>query len=635
MHGRFPGPLSVLLIYNGRHDDHPVRQHLQESDVDVNLRGEASLPAGLDALSAADWDAILTDVERLSNDPIGIVRRCNDAGAEGPVIVLAGPTTLHAAEASLQSGAAEVVRNDRLTPALLAHLLRWATEHTRTQQHLYQREAWLRSVTKQISDGLFRSTPDGEIVYASPSFVDLLGYETEEALSRTRPDALYADPKERDRLLQTVHDQGEASELSITFRCADGTPNRTLVSCTHIQGKEGAVEYLDGVVTTAPVPSPRTQHLQLYRDALDHSYIPAMILDAQSFNRSGAPDPRIAYANEALALMCGCDAEALHEQPLRRVISSPADAQTDLLSTLANGTPWSGRLHTVCANNAPIPASWFFTPLRNEAGALEYWLGVQHAPSDGRVPSSNQEKTQTTEDATSLKTAVLHNLSHEMRTPLTSINGFSQILKEELAPPHSHIADRIQHDSKRLQETIDSVLRLSRLETTDVSLDRTSVDLRSVVQTVHTRLHPKLEQEAIDFSFDRPSTPITAHASRGAVTRIVTNLLDNAVKFTPEGGRVALRVYQSRNASSEAVIEIEDTGIGIDEEFLPVLFDSFTQESQGLSREYDGLGLGLAIVHQLVDLLNGTIDVTTEKGTGTCVIVRLPAHAHADSSAAR
>lgn len=104
-----------------------------------------------------------------------------------------------------------------------------------------------------------------------------------------------------------------------------------------------------------------------------------------------------------------------------------------------------------------------------------------------------------------------------------------------------------------------------------------------------------------------------------ALTRITENLLENAIKFTPEGGRAEVRAWEE-----EAVLEVEDTGIGISEEALSEVFKAFKQESEGFGRDYEGSGLGLSIVKKLTEALGGTIDVKTEKREGSCFTVRLP-----------
>ncbi len=111
------------------------------------------------------------------------------------------------------------------------------------------------------------------------------------------------------------------------------------------------------------------------------------------------------------------------------------------------------------------------------------------------------------------------------------------------------------------------------------------------------------------------------HWNEDAVHRICRNLLENAIKFTPKGGRVEVRV---RSEDTGAVLQVEDTGIGMKPENVPELFRAFKQESEGPAREYEGSGLGLSTVKRLTEELGGTVEVDTEKGEGTCFSIRLP-----------
>jgi signal transduction histidine kinase len=129
------------------------------------------------------------------------------------------------------------------------------------------------------------------------------------------------------------------------------------------------------------------------------------------------------------------------------------------------------------------------------------------------------------------------------------------------------------------------------------------------------------EENGVSVHVETPDTPVETYADDTAVRRVLSNLLDNALKFTPEGGEVWVRTYAD---GTETVVDIEDTGVGIAEEALSDVFTAFKQESEGLTREYEGAGLGLSIVRELVDALGGTITLDSEKGEGTCVTVRLP-----------
>jgi PAS domain S-box-containing protein len=225
------------------------------------------------------------------------------------------------------------------------------------------------------------------------------------------------------------------------------------------------------------------------------------------------------------------------------------------------------------------------------------------------------------EEASRVKSTMLKNLSHEIRTPLTSILGFARVLKENLSGEDGRAARLVHEAGTRLKGTVDSVLQLSKLETGTQDLNRERLDLAVVATEVADLLRPQAEDKALRLHAEVPDAPVEGWWNEGALRRIAENLLENAIKFTPEGGTVTLRVGQ---VDGRAVLEVEDTGVGISEEALPDIFDAFKQESEGLTREYEGSGLGLANVKELTELLGGTVEVESQKGEGTRFTVHLP-----------
>lgn len=225
------------------------------------------------------------------------------------------------------------------------------------------------------------------------------------------------------------------------------------------------------------------------------------------------------------------------------------------------------------------------------------------------------------EEAAQLKSAMLANMSHELRTPLTSITGFSEMLEENLNGDLEVFATQIHQSSQRLMDTLDSVLHLSKLEAGVHELEREELPLEEIVEDVLEMTHHRAEEKSLALTTDSPSESVVGRWNRDAVFRICRNLVDNAIKFTPEGGRVDVRVGTD---NQEAVLQVEDTGIGMKPDHVMGLFEAFQQESEGLGREYEGSGLGLSIVKQLTEELEGSVEVETEKGTGTCFTIRLP-----------
>jgi PAS domain S-box-containing protein len=228
---------------------------------------------------------------------------------------------------------------------------------------------------------------------------------------------------------------------------------------------------------------------------------------------------------------------------------------------------------------------------------------------------------QEAEEANRLKSALLANMNHEIRTPLTSITGFSELLKEELDGPYGRHAELIYDSSRRLMHTLDAVMQLSKLQAGAAALSPEPMNLVDVVASEVEEHVP--DAEAKDVSLRGPSGAKTLEGrwDATAVRQIVHVLVQNAVKFTGRGGRVTVSVNEG---DDRAVVEVEDTGIGIAPESRERIFDPFVQESEGLRRAYEGSGLGLTIAQRYADEMGATIDVESTPGEGSTFAVRLP-----------
>ncbi|WP_259086430.1 sensor histidine kinase, partial [Salinibacter ruber] len=250
---------------------------------------------------------------------------------------------------------------------------------------------------------------------------------------------------------------------------------------------------------------------------------------------------------------------------------------------------------------------------------------------------------------------LLANMSHEIRTPLTSIIGFAEMLGREAAglelpgdSPLPGYASTIEQSGKRLLETLNGVLNLSKLQAGQMEMEVGPVDLSEQARLAAEELRPEAEEKEISLELETGGGPaalaeaeIVAKADEGGVQIVLRNLLSNAIKYTDEGG-VTVRTYREDGDQEDgdqkdrdqedgnpqediwAVLEVEDTGIGMDPEVAEGLFEPFRQASEGLSREYEGTGIGLAVTREAVAQMGGSVEVDTQKGQGTCMTVRLP-----------
>jgi PAS domain S-box-containing protein len=228
--------------------------------------------------------------------------------------------------------------------------------------------------------------------------------------------------------------------------------------------------------------------------------------------------------------------------------------------------------------------------------------------------------------ASHAKSAFLANMSHEIRTPLNAVLGFAHLLQREpLSPRQLDHLGKIADASQHLLQVINDILDFSKIEASKVQLDPTDFALQPCLQRMAAMVADKARANQVLLQLDLdPAAPALVHGDRMRLEQILLNLLSNAVKFTP-GGQVALRVAPlAQPAAGWLQFDVADTGIGIDEAQLPMLFKPFEQADASTTRRFGGTGLGLAICHRLAQLMGGRIGVTSRLGQGSRFRLELP-----------
>jgi PAS domain S-box-containing protein len=231
------------------------------------------------------------------------------------------------------------------------------------------------------------------------------------------------------------------------------------------------------------------------------------------------------------------------------------------------------------------------------------------------------------EEVDALRQQYLRNISHEFRTPLTVIRGYAEYLIEAKSPGEREIRDlmRILVEScDRVIDMVDTLIEVSRVEQgrPEEILRLQEFDLRDVALSGVDALKIAAEKKGIAVDVDLPDRPLTIRGDSGLLHQVVRKLLDNALKYSPTGGRV---VVKGRPLGDELHLEIQDTGIGIPAEHLSRIFEKFYVVDGGISRRVGGTGVGLYLVHEIVRLHQGKVEVTSRPGEGSIFSVRLPA----------
>ena len=212
------------------------------------------------------------------------------------------------------------------------------------------------------------------------------------------------------------------------------------------------------------------------------------------------------------------------------------------------------------------------------------------------------------------------NASHELKTPLTSIRGFSETLLDDDPPPElrTRFLTSIRDNAIRLQRLVDDLLDLSRLESGGWTAGSERVELVPAVRTVWRELVARVQDKELDFEVTGEGA---VWADPRGLQQVLKNLLENSIQYTPDGGRVSVRIQRG---DGEVEMAVSDTGIGIPSAALPRIFERFYRADPARSREAGGTGLGLAIVKHVVDAMDGRVEAESRLGEGTTVRVRLP-----------
>ena len=233
----------------------------------------------------------------------------------------------------------------------------------------------------------------------------------------------------------------------------------------------------------------------------------------------------------------------------------------------------------------------------------------------------NEELT----EANRAKDVFLATLSHELRTPLTPVLGWVNLLRSGAASDAAMLAqglDAIGRNAQLQARLVDDLLDISRVVSGKLRIESEPVNLSGVVESAAETVRADAASRSVELSVEMPERPVVVQGAPLRLQQIVWNLLANAVKFTPRGGRVEARVWAE---GDDAFVEVKDTGIGIAPAFLPHVFDRFRQADGSTTRQYGGLGLGLAIVRALAELHGGWVRADSEGlGLGSRFTLGLP-----------
>ncbi|MBR9974132.1 MAG: PAS domain S-box protein [Bacteroidetes bacterium] len=334
----------------------------------------------------------------------------------------------------------------------------------------------------------------------------------------------------------------------------------------------------------------------------------------------------IEYANDAFSRLTGYSSEEVLGKHTRMFSSGMQDREfyTELWCTILSGATWSGELRNRKKDGTLYWEAMTVSPVVIEGRVVKFIATKMDITKQKTIQQELLEARENANRASALKDAFLGTISHEIRTPMNVILGFADLLEQQYSAvidPHDKFYfSSIREASQRLLRTLDLMVNVSSAVSGNYQCVFEEHDITEVVERMVHQFTPAAHDKRLFLEFRPTENIVLARIDRYAFEQSLQNLLDNAIRFTHDGG--VFVTVQRREHS--LCIEIFDTGEGMSQEFLSRVFEPFNQEDIGLSRRYEGVGLGLSLTKRYIELCHGSITVQSEKGKGTRFTVHLP-----------
>ena len=302
-------------------------------------------------------------------------------------------------------------------------------------------------------------------------------------------------------------------------------------------------------------------------------------------------------------------------------VPAPDPAESaEILSRLARGEPYTGIMELGRRDGSTFLAEVTDTPVLDDSGRMVAIIGVS---SDVTAREEAHAEVQRARDqaleASLMKSHFLANMSHEIRTPMNGVLGMTELLLDtDLDSRQRDYAETVRSSGDALLAIINDILDLSKIEAGRMGLEAVDVDLPTVIEETAELLAGAAHAKGLDLVVDIADDIPVVRGDPGRLRQVITNLLGNALKFTVRGHvAVSARIVRATEADVTVRIEVDDSGIGIDPEVAPKIFEPFVQADASTNRRYGGTGLGLAITVQLVDLMGGEYGLDSLRGVGS------------------
>ncbi len=478
----------------------------------------------------------------------------------------------------------------------------------------------LSSALEQSAHGVVITNPQGVIEYVNPAFTKMTGYTAEEVVGKT-PSVLRSGkhPPEFYRQLWETISRSETWQGELINRRKDGTLYWEAQTIAPVLDEDGKIIHYVAIKRDITKRKQAEEEIRKLQRAIEQSAHSVVITD-----RTGT----IEYVNPAFTRTTGYTyEEAIGQNP--RILKSGKHSRAfyqKLWNTIQRGEIWQGEFINRRKDGSLYWERASIAPIKNDKGEIIHFVAVKEDVTHQKeLEAALQRAYDEALEASKMKTRLLGNVSHDMRTPLGSILGYSEMLLDsafgELTEAQQKAVLHILKSTQQLTDFTNDLLNQAELESGRLRLNVTRFSPRELLKTVPTS-QAIAEAKGVQVHTEvDPHLPDTIYGDPYWLRQIITNLLGNAVKFT-DHGHIWVRLLGLED--DRWAIQVEDTGAGIPPEAQKHIFEPFRQVDGSPTRRHKGSGLGLSIVKQLVEIMHGEIRLESAPGKGSKFTVILP-----------
>jgi PAS domain S-box-containing protein len=546
---------------------------------------------------------------RTQTNPFGFKKRLSWSLMYAPILWESKPVGV----LSIQSYTPNrYTKDDLVLLQTLANQLGGVFARLKTGKALQESEDRFRRLVETAPIGI-AIYQEGKFVLVNDYMLKMTGYRLEEIINKPVIEILGL--RQREQIAKWIEEmfltRKSASPTEEQIFTKDGRILHAMVAGVPIifKGKP-AIEIsavdISGIKKTQQALKESEQKFRtLFEDSRDVIYITTVEGEIMDINKAGVK-------------LFGYSREEILNLPVQKLYKNPNDRNRFRESISRTGYVEDFEVQLRTADGTVLDCLITASEWKNEAGEVVGYQGIIRDITEwNQARKALEVALEKAQEGERVKTLFLANVSHEIRTPLNAIIGFTDLIaqsvKDLVTPEQQSFFEAVQQSGQRLLRTVHEILEISQAEAGTTRIHPQTLDLWNLITQVVRELEAPAREKGLEIKMSQEGKAAYAHVDEYCITQALSNLVENAIKYTDEG-YIELRLV---SVDKRHQLTIKDTGIGMSKEYMKRMFEIFTQESEGYTKRYQGIGLGLAITKQYLDLNGVQVKVESEPEKGT------------------